>query len=280
MKLIIDSGSSKASWALIKNKEHKIFETEGLNPHFVDKTFFDNELKKLKSEFNFDLINSIAFYGAGCGHQYFSEMIKNNLHNNFTNVKSIIVENDMIGAAVSLFYNQLGIACIIGTGSNSCIIDKNVIVQNLPAPGFVLGDEGAGTFLGKRLLRDFLYNRLPSEIMYFLLNDLALNEEEIYKNIYSSPRPNKYLASFAPIFDKFKNTDYAKEILIEGFDEFIKYHILPYKNYQNLPIGAVGSIAFIFQEAFITALKKYELALSVVYKQPIDGLIKKELNID
>ena len=280
MKLIVDSGSSKASWALINNKQFEIFETEGLNPHFIDESFFNLQIDKLKSQLSIDLISKIEFYGAGCGQAYFSNIIFKSLQKTFINANCIKVDNDVMGAAISLFNGQKGIACILGTGSNSCIFDKNAIVLNLPAPGYVLGDEGAGTYLGKKLLRDFLYNRLPKEIMDFLNIDLKLKEEDIYQNIYSNPRPNRYLASFAPIFDKFKNTAYAYETLVEGFEDFIKFHILPYEHYKNYPIGSVGSIGFVFQDAFKIALKKYDLELSVVYKQPIDGLVKKELSID
>jgi glucosamine kinase len=279
MKLIVDSGSSKASWALINKKQFEIYETDGLNPHFVDEPFFDLQIEILKSKFNLNIISNIEFYGAGCGQEFFSNKIVAFLQKAFVNAKFINLENDVMGASISLFSGQKGIACILGTGSNSCIFDTNTIVENLPAPGYVLGDEGAGTFLGKRLLRDFLYNRLPNEMMNFLKNDLKLNEEDIYKNIYSNNRPNRYLASFAPIFDKFKNTAYAYETLVFGFEEFIKFHILPYNNYMNYPIGSVGSIGFVFQDAFRIALKKYDLELSVVYKQPIDGLVKKELSI-
>jgi N-acetylglucosamine kinase-like BadF-type ATPase len=279
MKLIVDSGSSKASWALIKNKQFEIYETDGLNPHFIDERFFDSQIEILKSKFDLNLISNIEFYGAGCGQEFFSNKIVAFLQKAFVNAKFINVENDVMGASISLFSGQKGIACILGTGSNSCIFDTNTIVENLPAPGYILGDEGAGTFLGKRLLRDFLYNRLPNEMMDFLKKDLKLNEEDIYKNIYSNIRPNRYLASFAPIFDKFKYTAYAYETLVEGFEDFIKFHILPYEHYKNYPIGAVGSIGFVFQDALKIALKKYDLELSVVYKQPIDGLVNKELSI-
>lgn len=279
MKLIVDSGSSKASWALINNKQFEIFETDGLNPHFIDERFFDSQIEILKSKFDLNLISNIEFYGAGCGQDFFSNKIVAFLQKAFVNAQFVNVENDVMGASISLFSGQKGIACILGTGSNSCIFDTNTIVENLPAPGYILGDEGAGTFLGKRLLRDFLYNRLPNEMMDFLKKDLKLNEEDIYKNIYSNNRPNRYLASFAPIFDKFKYTAYAHETLVEGFEDFIKFHILPYEHYKNYPIGSVGSIGFVFQDAFKIALKKYDLELSVVYKQPIDGLVNKELSI-
>lgn len=274
MVLIVDSGSTKAHWAYFQNEKIQIFETKGMSPYFVDSEFVFNELDQSDAIHLKANVDTIYFYGTGCSHEKMNEKLRIIFKNYFTNVQQIDINHDMKAACIALFGNKKGIACILGTGSNSCVYDGKDIVANIPAPGFVLGDEAGGAFLGKSILRAFIYKKLSPQIMNYLQEEMKLKEVEIYENIYSRPQANRYLASFAPILHQFKLDESIQEILQSAFDEFIKFHILDYPQHKDLPIAAVGSVAYYFQEEFTNALKKYELSLSHVEKEPILALAK------
>jgi N-acetylglucosamine kinase-like BadF-type ATPase len=274
MVIIVDSGSTKAHWAYYIQDSLHIFETKGMSPYFVDADFVFQELNHSEAKDWKEDVAAIHFYGTGCSHEKMNEKLKTILKDYFTNAVHIEVKHDMMAACIALFGSQKGLACILGTGSNSCVYNGAEITANIPAPGFVLGDEAGGAFLGKSLLRAFIYKKLSPQVMNYLENEMNLKEVEIYENIYSKPQANRYLASFAPVLYQFKSDESIQKILQNAFEEFITFHILDYPQYKELPIAAVGSVAFYFQEEFDKALKKYDLSLSHVEKEPITALAK------
>lgn len=274
MVIIVDSGSTKAHWAYYIQDSLQVFETKGMSPYFVDADFVFQELNNSEAKDWKEKVSAIHFYGTGCSHEKMNEKLKTILKDYFTNALQIEVKHDMMAACIALFGSQKGLACILGTGSNSCVYNGTNITANIPAPGFVLGDEAGGTYLGKSLLRAFIYKKLSPQVMTYLENEMNLKEVEIYENIYSKPQANRYLASFAPVLYQFKSDDTIQEILQKAFEEFITFHILDYPEYQELTIAAVGSVAFYFQEEFDKALKKYNLTLSHIEKEPITALAK------
>jgi N-acetylglucosamine kinase-like BadF-type ATPase len=274
MVLIVDSGSTKAHWAYYNEENLHVFETKGMSPYFVDSDFVFEEFNQSEAKDWKEQVTAIHFYGTGCSHEKMNDKLKTILKNYYVNAHQIDVKHDMMAACIALFGHKEGIACILGTGSNSCVYNGKEITANIPAPGFVLGDEAGGAFLGKSLLRAFIYKKLSPQIVTYLQEEMKLKEEEIYENIYSKPQANRYLASFTPILHRFKSDESIQKILQNAFEEFITFHILDYPQYKELPIAAVGSVAYYFQDDFDNTLKKYGLKLSHVEKDPIVALAK------
>lgn len=275
MKLIADSGSSKTHWVLLMpNGSTKEFYSKGLNPFFIDKEFVHLELQKAGFESYREKILEIVFYGAGCSNIERNFFLENSLSQYFTSAVKIKIDHDMMGASIALFGNQKGIACILGTGSNSCVYNGVEIIENMPAIGYILGDEGGGAYFGKEILRQYIYKNLPIPIQNYMHDELKLDKEVIFESVYKNSLPNRYLASFSTIYTKFKDDEFIQKTLHNGFDEFVKYHILCYKESSQYPLGFVGSIAYYFKHELELVLKKYNLKADIVLKNPIDGILK------
>ena len=281
MKLIAESGSSKTEWRLILENEHKTFVTKGINPFFADEPFIFSELSCSDLDGYKDQITQLIFYGSGCSSEDRNQYLTTIFKRYFTNANSITVDHDMMAACIALFGRGDGIACIIGTGSNSCVYQKGIITHNVPALGYILGDEASGSFIGKEIMKHYIYKTLPSPIYTYIHDTYRIDKEDIFDGVYSKPLPNRFLASFSTIASEFRSDSFIQEILLRGFDEFVRYHILCYKDFLHLPIAAVGSIASVFQEEFQYVLKKYDLKLDKVDMKPIDALVHyHEINIE
>lgn len=275
LKLIADSGSTKTLWVLLKNgKEIFRSETKGINPFLLSKEEIEQIIRsEVSSEILYSEIDEIYFYGAGCSQPDRKLEIKNTLQNVFKQAK-IEVEHDMLAACRALFGKENGIACILGTGSNSCLYVNESIVENLPSPGYILGDEGGGVHIGRLFLEAYIYNELPTELKLKTEKELNLTYTEILENVYKKPMPNRYIASFAKFVGENSSDDFCKKLVEKSFDAFIKRHILPYTNAQSYQVAFIGSIALKFQDILAICLAKHQLAISTILKDPMDGLIE------
>ena len=274
MILFADSGSTKTSWLLYdkETQSKKYFETLGINPiihkheEIYQKIFSNNELTAIA-----DQVNEIKFFGAGC-----SSPERNNLA--ASAIKSIFkeatveIDHDMKAAAYAICGKEAGIACILGTGSNSIFFDGETLVESYAGIGYILGDEASGAYFGKAILRDFLYHLLPTEIEQYLLNDYKLEKNTIFQLVYKEASPNRYLASFAPVLSKFRDTDYAQVVLQKGFTEFFDYHISCFENFQDYKIGFVGSIANNFKPELEKVANDFECTLGKFVTNPINDI--------
>lgn len=275
MILITDGGSTKCDWILLDTHGEVVLKTRtsGLNPA----VFPEEELYKRITE-NKDLlaiaesVDRLDFYGAGCGTKTPKELLATILTSFFTNA-TITVNEDTV-AAVRAATSEPGIVCILGTGSNSCYFDGTEVHNVINSLGYVLMDEASGNYFGKRLIRDYFYNKMPSELASEFEKRFNLDPDEIKMNLYKKPNPNMYLASFAEfIFTSEEVNGYFYKLISEGILKFIEYRILCYKEAQNVPIHFIGSIAH-FSEAIIRdCMKPYNLELGTIIRRPIDGLI-------
>lgn len=275
MTLIADSGSTKTEWHLV-NSESKTqqFLTKGINP------FFQNE-KDIVIEIETSLLPSLAttaikaihFYGAGCSFPEKKLIVSKALGSVFKNA-IIEVESDLTGAARSLFAQNEGIACIMGTGSNSCYYDGKNITRNVSPLGYILGDEGSGAVLGKALVSDCLKNQLPKTIIEQFFSTYNTSPAEILENVYKKPFPNRYLASFSPFLHKNIDNEHIYNIVYKSFDAFFARNIQQYNNYQQLPIAFVGSVAHYFENILQDVARKHNCTISKIVKNPIDGMIQ------
>lgn len=275
MKLIADCGSTKADW-VIQNGEDIVlkFETEGFNPNYTNKEYISSIiLNHISYKPYIQDITKIYFYGTGCGNIDNCNLITDVMKSIFVNA-NIHVTHDMMAACHALFGDNDGIACILGTGSNSSYYDGKNIVDRAVSLGYIIGDEGSGGHIGKQLLHDFCYKTMPDELSEKFEKEYDIDIVTIIDNIYHKSQASRYLASFAKFAYENSGHTYIKNICSMSFDEFIKYFILRYENSKDVNLGFVGSVAYYFQDLLKECLEKHELKLHNMIKSPIDGLIK------
>lgn len=274
MILIIESGSTKSDWVLLNEGERTYFSTIGLNPYFhneddVEKAIRNNtELYALK-----DAVSEVYFYGAGCSADHLNAIIKSGIQRVYSHA-SVAVDHDLNACAYATYSGEPAISCIIGTGSNSCFFDGERISEKVPALGYILGDEGSGTYMGKRLLADYLYHRLPKEMATAFRIETGLDKDGIVNHVYKEPNANVYLASFVPFIQKFSETNYVKELVLNGFKQFLQIHVCCFDNYQDYPVHFVGSISRIFKNELEQACAHYNIKLGNIVQKPVDGLVQ------
>jgi N-acetylglucosamine kinase-like BadF-type ATPase len=274
MILVVESGSTKSDWVLVENGiKIKRFKTMGFNPFFHNETIIYNAIK-----YNNDLcsisknVKQVFFYGAGCSSEEMNNIIKKALSRVFINSK-INVDHDLLACALATYEDQPSISCILGTGSNSCYYDGENLSETVPAIGYILGDEGSGSFYGKILLTDFLYNRLPDEIKEEFIKKFKINKDIIFENIYMKPHANVYLASFMRFISDFKHTDYVDTMIKAGMKKFMLNHVCCYKNHKEFKVHFIGSISFIFKEQLTFAANETGINVGQIIKNPVDKLV-------
>lgn len=272
MKLIADSGSTKTHWCVTdENGVVKDIFTKGINP------FYQTE-EEIKAELILNLlpqlseypINSIHFYGAGCSFPEKKLMVSNALSTFYKDAK-IEIESDLLGAARSLFGNNKGIACILGTGSNSCFYDGENIVENVSPLGFILGDEGSGAVMGKLLIADCLKNQLPTELKEKLMTQYALTPAIVLENVYKKPFPNRYLAQFTPFLLENLEEPCIFNLVFEAFDAFLVRNVMQY-SLEEMEVGFVGSIAYHFRDTLEMVAYERGIKISSIVQSPMGGL--------
>lgn len=275
MKLIIDCGSTKADWVILNGNDIVLsFNTEGFNPNYTDKnTISSIVLSNTLYKPYIQDITDIYFYGTGCGNQDNCSLIENVFKSIFLNA-NIIVTHDLMAACHALFGDKEGIACILGTGSHSCRYDGNEIIDKAVSLGYIIGDEGSGNHIGKQLLRDYFYKKMPAELSEMFEKEYDINITSVIDNIYHKTQASRYLASLSRFAYENKKHDYIKVICSKCFDEFIEYFILKYETPKDLEIGFVGSIAYYFQDILNERLENQGLKSSKIIKNPIEGLIE------
>jgi glucosamine kinase len=273
VKLIADSGSTKAEWCLIDGKKKKTFYTQGLSPYFFTSEqiqhILEQELKgKIKTA-----PEEIFFYGTGCSNPANARLVKTALKKVFPKA-AIAVDHDLMGAAKALCGREKGIACILGTGSNSCFYNGKKIVKNSPGLGYVLGDEGSGAYLGKKVIQYYLYNTFDADLMDRFNAKFNTTNNEILEAVYKKPLPNRYLASFAVFLAENRGHYMIENIIEDSFNDFFFNHVYKYRESWTLPVNFIGSVAYGFKDVLKEMCSSYELQLGKVLQKPMDGLIK------
>lgn len=270
MVIIADSGSTKTHWAIIQNGAYDITQTAGINPVLQTK----NEIIHiLNTSFQQDVsnIDEIYFYGTGCRGEH-AQKLELCLKSFFTNARHIEVHSDIIGAARALFGKNKGIACILGTGSNTCYYDGRSTTTLIPSLGFILGDEGSGAYLGKLVINNLLKNQLGEELKQKFFDKYSITIDDIINHVYSQPFPNRFLASFAQFINEHKTNPRIQQLLIDAFDAFFQKNIIAYSHFSR-PVGIVGSIGYYFQDEIKQVAKKYNIKISKIIQSPIKELI-------
>ncbi len=280
MILIADSGSTKTDWRLIDGTEIRSLSTRGINPYHSSGKEISEELNSLELNGTEPNIQKIYFYGSGVANEEMKELLRKSLQRRIGVHPDIQVEDDLTGVARSLFQRGSGIACILGTGSNSCLYLDGAIKDKVPALGYSLGDEGSGTDIGKRLVNALHKRTLSDRLREAIISEEGLSMDQILENVYKKPHANRYLAALTMIAAKHINNKEIREIVSLAFEDFILKNISNYKDYTNVEIGFAGSVAFYFSNVLKEVLDKHQLKCGPIIAAPIDGLVKYHLTAD
>jgi N-acetylglucosamine kinase-like BadF-type ATPase len=275
MILIADSGSTKTDWVTIDEFHNETaYLSQGINPFFVSvddvysivsKTF---ELASIS-----DKVEKIFFYGTGCIKNHNTNIVLDGIKRFFKN-SEIFVEDDMIGAARSMFGNESGIACILGTGANSGKYNGTEFVEKIPTLGYILGDEASGAYFGKILINNYFKKIMPEDLSTKFCNAYNPEVGDVLNKVYKQSFPNRYLAKFTHFLSDNIEHPYVRNLLERGFESFIQNNIAKYDNYKNYPVGFVGSIAFVFSSILKKTCESSGLMVKHIIEKPIKGLIQ------
>lgn len=272
MILIADSGSSKTDWRLIeRNGNIKPFESRGLNPYFHTVSSISETVEQTFQSINQKAIEHIYFYGSGCSTLESKSIVEQGIMQIFNSAK-IKVMHDLLGSARAACGKNAGLAAILGTGSNCCVYDGSEIVKSRPSGGYILGDEGGGVNLGKRLLKTYVEKDLPSDLAEALENRYACNHEEILENIYKKPYPNRYMAQFSRFIYHHREHFFIAELIEMEFKAFFDHQVLRYEEALQLPLNLVGSIAFYYHEYIRSIAAEKGVRVGTILEKPISGL--------
>lgn len=282
MLLIADSGSTSTTWVLMDGQRlcWRV-KTEGLNPYHVSAQQFSQVLAELIVRQEIREMDSIYFYGSGCTSKKRTQVF-DQLSNAFPMAQNIVVETDLLGAAVSLLGEKAGIACILGTGSNSCLFDGTQVVQNVCAGGYILGDEGSGAVLGRHLMTAYIKGLLPLTLKEALESDYEISVDYVIERIYNHEGANRYLAQFTPFLKKHLAEPFIYNLIFDQFTLFLKNNVLAYAGYEDAHLSFTGSVSYVFKDVLKIAAEELELEIERVIADPMDGLIEffKKKSID
>lgn len=272
MILIADSGSTSTNWVLVEHgKSIQSLFTPGINPFYQTPEEIAGEIATLTLNVKPSSVKAIYFYGAGCVADKI-EMVKHAIAQSFTQ-SQIYVESDLVAAARGLLQHEAGIACILGTGSNSCFYDGKNIVSNVSPLGFILGDEGSGAVLGKKFIADCLKNQLPEELKNKFLATFGLTANDIINHVYRKPFPNRYLAQFTPFLAENMAEPAIYNLIFDSFTDFFVRNVMQYPNFEEYPVSFVGSIAFYFKDILEVVAFELGITLGEIKQSPLEGLV-------
>ncbi len=272
--LIADCGSTKSEWCLLFQDKKKMVETQGISPYFLNVVQIQQILEKeLVPALKNRQVDEVFYYGTGCNNEANRKMVHKAIGSVYKDAK-ILVDHDLSGAARALCGKKKGIACILGTGSNSCYFNGRKIVKNSPGLGFILGDEGSGAYLGKRVLQYYLYGTFDSTLSSRFDAKYVTNRVEILENVYKNPLPNRYLASFAIFLAENRGHYMIENIIEDSLNDFFFTHICKYNESWKLPIHFVGGIAWGFQDVLRELASGYKLEMGRILQKPMTGLIE------
>ncbi len=275
MILIADSGSTKVDWSVVDNgKLIKQAKTKGINPFFMTEEEISDEIEKtLILQLGALEFEHVYFYGAGCTFDKV-DIVKRAIERNIHVTKSVEVNTDMLAAARGACGYLPGIACIIGTGSNSCSYDGIKILENVSPLGYILGDEGSGAVLSRLFLSDLLKNQFSPGLKELFLEEYNLTVPKIIDKVYRKPFPNRFLAQFTPFISAHLDDPAVKQLVSNSFKSFLKKNVMQYKECKSLQINFVGSVAFHFKDVLTESMKEMKLKPGKIIKSPMEGLIK------
>jgi glucosamine kinase len=277
MILIADSGSTKTDWVLLNDHKRSSYKTPGFNPYFTDsEKIYQSLSQKLIHEFDPGQVKQVFFYGAGCLEEDKTAVVNTALIRCFKNA-SVKVGHDMLAAARALLGNTSGFAAILGTGSNTCLYDGHSVQRNIDSLGYLLGDEGSGSYIGKKVVRDFMRGYLPPELHQKFEQEYNLSNPEIFDTLYNKPLPNKFLAGFCKFADIHKDHPYIQKIVEDAFHDFFTNLVCKYPGYEKYKFNCIGSVGYIFRDILTTVAASHGMKTGKIIHTPIENLVNYHL---
>lgn len=276
MRLLVDSGSTKADWIAIDEDGKVLFTTQtlGLNPEILEG---EEIIERINDRFdilqNKDKATHLFFYGAGCGTDRMKINLSRVFQEYFSNAIIAVHEDTYAAVYATTPKGEEAIVSILGTGSNCSYFDGKVLHQKVQSLGYIIMDDCSGNVFGKELIRKYYFNKMPKELAIEFEKEYNLDPDFIKSKLYKEPNPNAYLATFAKFLIQHKETEFCKKIIFKGMKSFVKNYIRQYDNCNEVPVHFVGSIAFYLKDELQIIFDKYELKLGNVLRRPIDGLI-------
>ena len=272
--IIADSGATKCQWTLILGKEKKSITTIGISPYFLsEEQMVDTIVTGFQKKVDPQIIDAIYFYGTGLSNPKNVAAIKKALKKVFKNA-TLDIQTDLVAVARATCQTKKGVACILGTGSNTGYYNGKVIAKNSPGLGYVLGDEGSGAYLGKKVLQYYLYKTFDEELMLSFESKYKLSKDQILDAVYKQPLPNRYMASFSTFLSEHRGHYMIENIIEDGLNDFFFTHLNKLNESWLYPIHFSGSIAYVFKDVIKQLATGYELEVGKIIKSPMDGLIE------
>ena len=277
MVLIVDSGATKSDWIALdeKGKELFITQTLGLSPEVLTREVIEDRLAN-----NFELsksrlkVKNLYFYGAGCGTDRMKGFLKKIFKSYFPNAKTEVREDTFAAIYATTKIGHQGIVCILGTGSNCSYYDGRQLFQKVASLGYIPMDDGSGNFFGRKLIRDYYFNKMPQDLAIKFDKEYDLDADNIKENLYKQPNPNTYLATFARFLIENKDHPYCRGVIDKGLQQFVNNYIMQFELATKVPIHFVGSIAHFLKEELTTVLERNDLIPGVIRRRPIEGLVE------
>ena len=271
--IIADSGATKCQWTLIIGKQKKTITTIGISPYFLTTDHIVETIAKgFNKKVDTDIINAVYFYGTGLSNPLNVASIKKALKKVFPKA-DLDIQTDLVAVARATCQHSKGVACILGTGSNTGYYNGKKIVKNSPGLGYVLGDEGSGAYLGKKVLQYYLYKTFDEELMHAFESKYPINKDQILDAIYKQPLPNRYMASFSEFLSEHRGHYMIENIIEDGINDFFFAHLNKLNESWLYPIHFAGSVAYIFRDVIKQLATAYELEIGTIVKSPMEGLI-------
>ncbi len=275
MIIIADGGSTKTSWCLIDDEGKKIlFNTEGYNPYFSDTAYIVSSMKKnMPSDLPVDKIKEVYYYGAGVHNDEKAQILNKAMQAIFIKAK-VEVGHDLLAAARALLGAKRGFVAILGTGTNTCIYDGEYVEQNIDSLAYILGDEGSGCYIGKKLLGDYVRGYMPKNVRDTFVETFQLTPDDILNAVYTKPLPNRFCASFSKfVYDITVNIEYSRNLVKSSFDDFFKNLVSHYPNYTDYEFNCIGSVGYNFRNVLAEVANEYGMTMGKILRSPIDDLV-------
>lgn len=276
MIAIVDGGSTKCDWVILENtgKVSQKTESVGFNPNIISADLIPQEIEKNPHLFLIkNQLDYVYFYGSGCGTAENALLVETQLQKVFPYAK-VTVKEDLTAAAYAAYKGKPAIVCILGTGSNSCYFDGKSVRRDLPSLGFLIGDEGSGSAIGKHLVRRFFMKKLPQDLHQEFVETYHLTIDDAIKNMYHNPRANAYLAEFNKFVIQRKQHPYFQNLVFDEMKNFFEYQVLPYEEAREAEINFIGSIAYYYEDILRAAAAELNLTVGHIVQKPIESLVE------
>lgn len=281
MIIIADGGSTKTNWCLVTEEGKKVyFNTEGYNPYFSGTAYIVQSLmENLPTDLQKNDITEVNYYGAGCSTDDMRNIVAEAMKAVFTKAK-VYVGHDLLAAARALLGTSEGFAAILGTGTNTCIYNGKEVVHNIDSGAYILGDEGSGCYIGKKLLVDYLRGYMPEAVRKLFWDTYQLTPDDVNEQVYTQPRANRFCASFSKfVYDNPVNIEYSRNLVRTSFEDFFKNLVTHYPDYQKYTFNCIGSVGYNFRNVLEEVVAENGMVVGNIIRSPIDNLVKYHLEL-